>query len=199
MKTNGQNSLPTIGFLTVIEDLEQGLFGGYLILNLVGRPLEFHCTAPVRANRAQEILYGPTLQPYLYGERIGKTLVAASKSTPSLVITNQIATLATRDFIDLPMALLEPQPPGPFQPPSKQSAISGPSTRVDLAHSVPPPSWIHVTRFKIADQQIAVAANHSKDQDLIARQWGIIGEQIDVQEPFERIEQAIDEARSAAH
>ena len=57
------------------RDVEQGLFGGYLVLNLLGRPLEFHCTAPVRPNRAQEILYGPTLDPYLCGERIGQTLV----------------------------------------------------------------------------------------------------------------------------
>ena len=61
IRPNGQKSLPAIGFLTVTRDLEQGLFGGYLLLNALGRPLEFHCTAPVRPNRAQEILYGPTL------------------------------------------------------------------------------------------------------------------------------------------
>ena len=42
-----------------------------MLLNLAGRPLEFHCTAPVKPNRVQQILYGPSLQPYLYGEQIG--------------------------------------------------------------------------------------------------------------------------------
>jgi hypothetical protein len=56
-----------LGFLAVVEHELHGLFGGYLLLNATGRPLEFHCTAPVRPNRAQQILYGPTLEPYLYG------------------------------------------------------------------------------------------------------------------------------------
>ena len=37
------------GFLTVLSSDEQGLIGGYLVLNQAGRPLEFHCTAPVKA------------------------------------------------------------------------------------------------------------------------------------------------------
>ena len=49
-------SKPALGFLTVVEHPQYGLFGGYLVLNLAGRPLEFHCTAPIKPNRAQEIL-----------------------------------------------------------------------------------------------------------------------------------------------
>ena len=59
-----QQPLP-IGFLSVLDDEELGAIGGYLVLSRNGRPLEFHCTSPVRANRAQQILYGPTLQPFL--------------------------------------------------------------------------------------------------------------------------------------
>ena len=42
-----------LGFLTVLEHEHLGLVGGYLILNTAGRPLEFHCTAPVKPNRAR--------------------------------------------------------------------------------------------------------------------------------------------------
>ena len=58
-----------LGFLTVIECARDGFVGGLLILNQLGRPLEFHCSVPVRPNRAQEILYGPTLCGFLCGER----------------------------------------------------------------------------------------------------------------------------------
>ena len=85
MSASGSKSVPSVGFLTVQEFTDLGLIGGYLILNAVGRPLEFHCTAPVRPNRAQEILYGPTLVPFLYGEQIGQTLVAKGKSRPMLI------------------------------------------------------------------------------------------------------------------
>ena len=65
-------SQPALGFLTVLEHSQHGLMGGYLVLNISGRPLEFHCTAPIKPNRAQQILYGPTLEPYLFGEQIGQ-------------------------------------------------------------------------------------------------------------------------------
>ena len=77
-----RSPLASLGFLTVVEHAELGLLGGYLLLNAAGRPLEFHCTAPVKPNRAQEILYGPTLKPFLYGEQIGQTLLTRSKLTP---------------------------------------------------------------------------------------------------------------------
>ncbi len=77
MSSSTQKSMPAgIGFLSVIEHDELGLFGGYLVLNMAGRPLEFHCTSPVRPNRAQEILYGPTLRPFLFGEQIGQALLS---------------------------------------------------------------------------------------------------------------------------
>ena len=68
-----------LGFLTVVENETLGLIGGYLLLNAAGRPLEFHCTAPVKPSRTQEILYGPTLRPYLLAEVIGQALVAGSE------------------------------------------------------------------------------------------------------------------------
>ncbi len=94
------------GFLTVLSSDEQGLIGGYLVLNQAGRPLEFHCTAPVKANRAQQILFGPTLEPYLYGEQIGQTLVSKATATPAVVYTDVPPAMATRDFVDMPVALV---------------------------------------------------------------------------------------------
>ena len=104
--SSGQKSLPTIGFLTITRDAEHGLFGGYLVLNSLGRPVEFHCTAPVRPNRAQEILYGPTLEPYLYGERIGPTLLEKSKSVPAAVFIDVAPAIGMRDFVSTPIFLV---------------------------------------------------------------------------------------------
>ena len=83
-----------------------GLLGGYLLLNASGRPLEFHCTAPVKPTRAQEILYGPTLQPFLYGEQIGQTLLMKSTLSPVLVCTDSEPVLAVRDHTHIPVALV---------------------------------------------------------------------------------------------
>ena len=66
------------GFLTAIDSPSHGLFGGYLVVDLTGRPLEFHCTAPIKVSRAQQILYGSTLQNHLHGQQIGACLLAES-------------------------------------------------------------------------------------------------------------------------
>ena len=65
----------TFGYLSAIESADHGYFGGLLIISPLGRPVEFHCTAPIRPSRAQEILYGPTLEAFLYGELIGQALL----------------------------------------------------------------------------------------------------------------------------
>ncbi len=97
---------PCLGFLTVIENAELGLIGGYLLLNVAGRPLEFHCTAPVKASRTQEILYGPTLEPFLYGEQIGQTLLEKSKLAPLVVCTDSEPVLSVREFTEFPLVLV---------------------------------------------------------------------------------------------
>src|SRR6266436_1774513 len=95
-----------LGFFTVLEHEQQGLVGGYLILNLAGRPLEFHCTAPIKPNRAQHILFGPTLESYLYGEQIGQALLSKSSLQPLAVCTDIERALSVRDFVTLPVALV---------------------------------------------------------------------------------------------
>ena len=56
MSVSESKSQISLGFLTVVDGGDTGCIGGYLVLNMGGRPLEFHCTAPVRANRSQQIL-----------------------------------------------------------------------------------------------------------------------------------------------
>ncbi len=99
----------TIGFLTVFEPSEHLMIGGYLILNSRGRPVEFHCTAPVKPNRAQQILYGATLRPYLCGEQIGQALVSRSKQKPILVCTDVADVMELREMSSVSVVLAPPQ------------------------------------------------------------------------------------------
>src|SRR4051794_15882639 len=96
----------TFGYLSVINSVEHGYFGGYLIVGPVGRPLEFHCTAPIRPSRAQQILYGPTLEPFLLGEQIAGAMLNAAKLGPALILANCEATLHVRSRLNVPIVLL---------------------------------------------------------------------------------------------
>lgn len=100
-----------VGFLTTVATVSHGVFGGYLLVDEVGRPLEFHCTAPVRVSRAQEILYGPTLFGELHGRRIGGSLVAAAGVRPRLVLVESEQMLQLQDETDVPVAAIDPLPP----------------------------------------------------------------------------------------
>ncbi|MDG2385013.1 MAG: hypothetical protein P8N76_25300 [Pirellulaceae bacterium] len=97
---------PNFGFVTVTDLGGAVRIGGYLILNSTGRPLEFHCTAPVRPNRAQEILYGATLESYLHGEQIGQALIANGQVQPDLILTDRASVLSLREFSTIPVACL---------------------------------------------------------------------------------------------
>ncbi len=97
----------TTGFLTVTGRAIEGLVGGYLLLNDRGRPLEFHCTAPVSANRAQEILYGSTLEGYLYGEQIAGSLIRRSRVSVATIFTDLPSVLCVRNQCEYPVSLVK--------------------------------------------------------------------------------------------
>ncbi len=197
MQVVGPKSLPAIGFLTVLEHPEQGLLGGYLVLNAAGRPLEFHCTAPVRANRAQQILYGPTLGPFLYGEQIGQTLLAKEQTQPLLVCTDVEPALAVRDFVSLPVVLVLPRSPS-----SDDTAIAGQpnkSLRLDAGHNqVPAPAFARLSPFTLGAQKLAVLSTHEQDRQQVMDRWSPYTDHLDLQEPFTRIREAIEEAQRSA-
>src|SRR5262245_45959637 len=161
-------SQEALGFLTVLEHEQQGLVGGYLILNTSGRPLEFHCTAPVKPSRAQRILFGPTLEPYLYGEQIGQTLLAKGSIEPFAVYTDVERVLSVRDFGSLPVALVFAGNPSP---PAIDPTVGGSQWRVDAPHRAGP----HLHSFEIGTNRLAVAANRADDEPRIAGALDTIG------------------------
>ena len=166
------NSAPAIGFLTLGEHSELGLFGGYLVLNVAGRPLEFHCTAPVKANRAQEILYGNTLKPYLYGEQIGQTLIKKAKANTAVVITDIEHALGARPFVDVPVAIVA----------AEASTLARPS----------------LLPLKLGPHHLAVDLQYSGDRAEIQNRLANQLDQLDLLEPFTRIREALEEAQKSA-
>ena len=174
----------SIGFLTIVAHEQHGYYGGYLVLNHLARPLELHCTAPVKANRAQEILYGPTLEPYLFGEQIGQTLVAKSDLKPVLVCTDRPAALALRHHVDMPVTVVLAA-----EGESASSAAASLSARLDAAHAGA------LRSFSCSARRLAVKAEFAGDESAVRQALDGIAEQFDFLEPFERIRGAIEEAQ----
>ena len=202
MSASGSKSLSSIGFLTVVSAADHGLVGGYLVLNAVGRPLEFHCTAPVKPNRAQQILFGPTLEPFMYGEQIGQTLVKKSKLKPAFVCTDHDSVMSVRPFIPCPVVLVD-SAPGRVESNADEDDEQAGDTReaddrrdrqyrVDAAHDHAGLSGAR--RFTIGGQSVSVQADYANDVGSIQAAWESCCS-LDLAEPFGRIREAVDEAK----
>lgn len=194
MTASGSKSTPAVGFLTVCRHRELGLFGGLLLLNQGGRPLEFHCTAPVKPNRAQEILYGPTLEPYLYGEQIAHTLIGKAKATPGLVFTDREPVLAVRELVDIPVALVDCG----IRADESADGSDGDFRRVDGPHTQASSAPHLLTSFQHGRHGLSVARTHAADQAAIERRCQSLAADFDLSEPFTRIREAIQEAQRAS-
>ncbi|MDZ4688997.1 MAG: hypothetical protein SH850_28305 [Planctomycetaceae bacterium] len=154
-----------LGFLTAVEDADGGIVGGLLVTNRFGRPLEFQCTTPVRPNRTQQILYGPTLRPYLLTEVIGRTLLEKVGVQPHLVLTESPELLDLRLHVPMPVASLV-------------AADADPADGVVMV---------------LGQQRLRFHADFPQDGRDIERRKDQVPETADLKEPFERIREALSE------
>lgn len=155
--------VPNLGFLSLLQEAN-GTLGGYLVTNTWGRPLEFRLSSAVQPNRVQQILYGDSLQAFLCGELIGKTLLEKSSTPVQMVLTDCPAALDLRLHADIPVALYRPgeQPIGLDNSLAEKNLYLHPHFPADVALL----------------------------RDLLEKQANL-----DLGEPFQRIREAVQEAR----
>lgn len=173
MPSHDRSETLHIGFLTVLE-LPGGAFvGGLLATNRLGRPLEFQCTTPVKPNRTQEILYGPTLRPFLFSELIGKTLLERLQVRPHLVVVDQSELLDLRPHTACPLACL-------VDPGREQSDL---------------PDQTHVA---LGQRRVRCHPDYPEDVELIREQSPLVPADADLAEPVDRVRQALGETLRGA-
>ena len=157
-----------LGFLRVIEVGQDAHAGGLLVTNHLGRPLEFQCTTPVRPNRTQVILYGPTLEPFVWSELIGKTLCNRIDVKPHLILVDQPALLEIREHVSMPVACI-----------ADREASGG-----DLPD---------VTRLQVGRNLLRFHNEFPEDRDDVSAAAGKISSDADLLEPLERVTEALRE------
>ncbi len=162
------------GFLTILKIEGFGACGGLLVLTPEGRPVEFHCTAPVSPNRTQEILFGKSLESYLYCDQIGQTLLAKSKTPIEIVVTDQAALRELKVADNQSVVIVNHE--------STEGSVLALGEKVTLE------SGNEVSIFAAQSEQLELTKARIKEFSL----------RLPIGEPFERIESAIDEAQSVA-
>ena len=164
MSKNGHSDKLRLGFMAAVEVEGRGYVGGLLVTSQTGRPLEFQCTTPVRPDRTQEILYGKMLRPWLLGELIGKTLLERVSIKPDFILTSDTDILELRNHTDTPVACTLD---------AKQSANSASA--------------------ELGSRRLKFHAEHQEDSRFISDRSHLIPGQADLEEPLERVYEALNE------
>lgn len=171
----------TFGFISIREIESVGFCGGLLIVSQLGRPLEFHCSAPVIANRAQEILYGKTYRSFLFSEQIGLSLIEKVKCNPQLLVANtaQLAPLA--DLVEPPLVVLSHR--------DRESLDSS---------AIPGGERLTVDNLEFWYTGKSNLPPTTESAQGIRSLLNNFTKSLTLDEPFERIEKAIEEAQAVA-
>ncbi|MCA9079857.1 MAG: hypothetical protein KDA58_04830 [Planctomycetaceae bacterium] len=154
-----------LGFMHVAQT-DAGFVGGLLVTNRQGRPLEFQCTTPLRPNNTQQMLYGPTLRPYIFADLLGKTLFDRVAVKPDLIVVQQPELLDLRPLIAAPVGCIaEP-------------------TEGDLPDE---------TRIQLGGQHLRIHAEAHEDRDALHAASSLIPNDADLAEPLDRVRDALQE------
>ena len=158
-----------LGFLSIMEEGNSYL-GGYLVTNAWSRPLEFRVSTAVELNRVQQILYGENLRPYVCADVIGKTLVEKTAATVHLIVTDSAPVLELRRSVSVPVAWLI----------SREGPSSADSNAPALA---------------LSQGRFLCHPHYGADLTSVRGIMGRLPAGADLAEPFDRIREAIAEAR----
>ena len=178
----------SIGYLSVRQHSEHGFFGGFLVVNPHARPLEFHCTLPVKPTKAQELLYGPTLFDFVCGEQIAKSLVTKAKLKPFLILTDTPAALALENVVSTKIGLLAGTQDADLSSGSRRAS------ETPAGSLLIPNTNSSVRDATLLDERIyMLSSSRWKPAELESKVKGLDGN-FDLGEPFQRIVEALLEA-----
>jgi hypothetical protein len=184
----------TFGYLSAVESPEHGFFGGLLVISPMGRPLEFHCTAPVLPSRAQRILYGASFASYLFGEQLAGTLLAAGKLTPRLILTDHADFGLPRQKVAAPLVLVRPGSPEFTTAYVEQAGNNlAASTNECIARRREHQAWGNP--FETHGHSLQLPVGREMEHTTVSELVNLLVQRVDLLEPFDRIHEAIREAQ----
>lgn len=189
----GSTSLSTTGYYLANENAEH-FVGGLLVLNENARPLEFHCTAPVRPSQSQRILYGATLAEHVLCELIPKLLINKTRQKPSTILVDRNPLLGCRKNIDVPVGCLSIEKNVEKQHRDEDRSLSSSiQAPADSELVIGDSAFISAGGF-----EFTIHTQFRSDESVVLTALESISKTVDIDEPFERLATAIQEASKSS-
>ena len=168
-----------IGYLLVLEK-EESFIGGIMVTDSKGLPIEFKYSEPIKPNKIQKVIYGKVLNNYLKEELITNNLIKETNSTPSLIIINEPSFIKGKEkIVKFPAICVQKTNLPQMKTPGEIQRIK------DVEIVFQPFQELNPLRIIFG----------SPDPDFQERMMFIIKEvsrNMDIYEPVDRIEKAID-------
>ncbi len=161
-----------LGYIVVVNREDKGYVGGYLCADEQGYPLEFWHTTAVKTDPLQELIYGNTLKPHLFGRNIAGTLLKG-RDLPTVLLTEDESLYKGFAEPEVPILLI----------------------RRDRNEDDPIQS--HTSRTIQTGQAPLIVCWHIEDQETIENVIPRL-EEVNLLEPFERIQKVLDELDRAS-
>ena len=169
-----------LGYVSLVEtDTKDGYLGAILVMDCNGVPKEFRATFPVKPTIVQKTLYGDTLENYIGVELCGKPLIQSASHKMNMLAVNRESLLGIRVATEFPVLL--------FQRAGEALEISSAMESQETG------SLLQIKSNSGRFQPITVSAFHSSPGDVQSA-FPLMDEvfsAIDLFEPFERIERAL--------
>jgi hypothetical protein len=169
-----------LGYVSLVEtDTKDGYLGAILVMDCYGVPKEFRATFPVKPTLVQKTLYGDALETYIGVELCGKPLIQSASHNINLLAVNRDSLLGIREATEFPVLF--------FQRTGETLEISS------ALESQETGSQLQIKSKSGRFQPITVSAFHSSPGD-VQTSFPLMDETfsaIDLFEPFERIERAL--------
>lgn len=224
--TSRTNKESAIGFISALQ-YEGAWLGGLLLTDSRGKPIEFHCTAPVKVSHSHQILFGPTIDSFVLADNVAPKLMAAVKTEPSIVCTDLIEMTAADAGNGGVVLVVGLEPSPATNPPvcgpkihrvfdegnsgqSNDRNDEGPGEQLNDQISLEQEQENHcigsasserqlrrldsLDQFAIGEQKFAIEKGAESRRNEMIAQLRQFANEIDLTEPFERIQNAIQQS-----
>lgn len=164
-----------IGYFKIFSE-NRKYTGGIMVADERGIPVEFKYSEPVEPTKLQEVLYGEVLEKYLREEVIMGNLVSKLENKPDIYILNDVKNIYLQEIVKEDVAVVRKTQIAPIKEIKSYKFIKDNEA---------------VAQIKDGENPVVIMVQ-KENKDEIVKKVIDLGESVDLLEPLNRVEEALE-------